>query len=498
MCSPLETPMKIGRNDPCPCGSGKKYKRCCMHLDQPRRASAVWRRMERLDEKLGRPLTAHAERFYGPDWLAEAWHDFTFGNDALFDEDPFADALDDDTFDEDAPPHEFAALFTTWCTYTWIPVGTGVDPEDRYPPMPVGLHYLEHRGARVDAFTRRFIEAACAAPFSFFMVRDMQPGPTITLRDVLRRRDYEIHGPAQTPELPRGTILYARVVTLDGDSILLGCAPCPMPPACAESVIDLREEWGIEADAPAGALAGRDAELRSLYVDFREDLFDPGPQRVENEDGDPVQLITVDYDLRCAPQDACDALLPLAGGLDGGQPRETDDAGQLVAVTLPWVKEGATSNDLWADTTLGQIRIDGPRLQVFVNSARRAATLHREVEARLGDRAAPGDTFIADDLAELPDWVFPELDPEDQDEMDADAAEDLLEEVAERHWEGWLDEPLPELKDTTLREAARTEVGRERLEALLWQLDQENADTVFDADTGKLRRALGLDREIPR
>jgi hypothetical protein len=22
--------MKIGRNDPCPCGSGKKYKNCCL------------------------------------------------------------------------------------------------------------------------------------------------------------------------------------------------------------------------------------------------------------------------------------------------------------------------------------------------------------------------------------------------------------------------------------------------------------------------------------
>lgn len=22
--------MKIGRNDPCPCGSGKKYKQCCL------------------------------------------------------------------------------------------------------------------------------------------------------------------------------------------------------------------------------------------------------------------------------------------------------------------------------------------------------------------------------------------------------------------------------------------------------------------------------------
>ena len=23
---------KVGRNDPCPCGSGKKYKHCCMRL----------------------------------------------------------------------------------------------------------------------------------------------------------------------------------------------------------------------------------------------------------------------------------------------------------------------------------------------------------------------------------------------------------------------------------------------------------------------------------
>jgi preprotein translocase subunit SecA len=26
---PLRTQRKIGRNDPCPCGSGKKYKKCC-------------------------------------------------------------------------------------------------------------------------------------------------------------------------------------------------------------------------------------------------------------------------------------------------------------------------------------------------------------------------------------------------------------------------------------------------------------------------------------
>ena len=30
MVSPVRTGPKIGRNEPCPCGSGKKYKKCCM------------------------------------------------------------------------------------------------------------------------------------------------------------------------------------------------------------------------------------------------------------------------------------------------------------------------------------------------------------------------------------------------------------------------------------------------------------------------------------
>ncbi|MGL5660141.1 MAG: UPF0149 family protein [Aeromonas sp.] len=28
---PIATSTKVGRNDPCPCGSGKKYKQCCLH-----------------------------------------------------------------------------------------------------------------------------------------------------------------------------------------------------------------------------------------------------------------------------------------------------------------------------------------------------------------------------------------------------------------------------------------------------------------------------------
>jgi hypothetical protein len=28
--------IKTGRNDPCPCGSGKKYKRCCLNAKNPK------------------------------------------------------------------------------------------------------------------------------------------------------------------------------------------------------------------------------------------------------------------------------------------------------------------------------------------------------------------------------------------------------------------------------------------------------------------------------
>jgi preprotein translocase subunit SecA len=29
----LKSRAKVGRNDPCPCGSGKKYKKCCLKDD---------------------------------------------------------------------------------------------------------------------------------------------------------------------------------------------------------------------------------------------------------------------------------------------------------------------------------------------------------------------------------------------------------------------------------------------------------------------------------
>lgn len=47
--------MKIGRNDPCPCGSGQKYKKCCEAKDDAKRAE------ELAAENAARPEPAAAE-----------------------------------------------------------------------------------------------------------------------------------------------------------------------------------------------------------------------------------------------------------------------------------------------------------------------------------------------------------------------------------------------------------------------------------------------------
>ena len=43
---------KIGRNDPCPCGSGQKYKRCCLPRDEA--AAAAERAAADRAARLGR------------------------------------------------------------------------------------------------------------------------------------------------------------------------------------------------------------------------------------------------------------------------------------------------------------------------------------------------------------------------------------------------------------------------------------------------------------
>ena len=50
-----------GRNVPCPCGSGKKYKRCCLAVGEPREIppAHIGLAQERLDAAVALDFGAH-------------------------------------------------------------------------------------------------------------------------------------------------------------------------------------------------------------------------------------------------------------------------------------------------------------------------------------------------------------------------------------------------------------------------------------------------------
>jgi hypothetical protein len=74
------------------------------------------------------------------------------------------------------------------------------------------------------------------------------------------------------------------------------------------------------------------------------------------------------------------------------------------------------------------------------------------------------------------------------------AAEEALGALMARHWEAWLDERVPALGGKTPRQAAKTAVGRERLEALLVDFASRSEQEPVHMRVGvdRLRQQLGL------
>ncbi|MGH9823465.1 MAG: hypothetical protein ACREDR_09465 [Blastocatellia bacterium] len=65
----------------------------------------------------------------------------------------------------------------------------------------------------------------------------------------------------------------------------------------------------------------------------------------------------------------------------------------------------------------------------------------------------------------------------------------------EAHWEAWYNDRIPALNNKTPLQAAKTKSGRERLEALLLEVERMNKrspDPNLRVDLAAMRKRLGL------
>jgi len=490
---------KIGRNDACPCGSGKKYKHCCngkevqASIPDAWNQDPEWGNIRLTEGKLIDAIIGFGIKEYGDDFLHDALDEFGIWGEYSVDE------------------QHLETIVIPWVAFNWIPETAGIGPDGlEIVEQPLGLHFLGENSGRLDDYQQRFIFSACLQPFSFFAVTDVVAGKSLGLRDIFLDRTFTVKEAKASTTLKRGDIIFARVVPLDGQVIVVGMAPLAIPPTEHSRLLDIRDEIKKEMrdegfEFNLESLREWDLEMRDIYLGAAEYLANPPPRILQNTDGDPLSFVKLDFELRCSPQEAFDGLRSLAlyeSQEELLQDLTRDENGNLIEVRFDWLKKGNKKHKTWDNTVLGSLKINGKTLTAEVNSEKRAKKLQSEITKRLGNRAAfmravheSTDAKLAELEAQSGTPAFEEFLREQEEFASRPEVQAIVKQQMEAHWEGWYNEPVPALQNKTPLEATRTKAGRERLEALLVEFERSNENVPHPAlrvDVAAMRKKLGL------
>ena len=520
--------MKIGRNEPCTCGSGKKFKQCCGAAAKTEAPEILaWRRLSRAVEDHAVKLLTFITESHGRDAIHEAWEEFT-----LWSGEPF------DTQSAQV------TLFYPWLFHVWRPLTTETAIAARcLHAIAPSQAYLIARGQGLDPLLYRYLSKCLDSPFGFFEVVGVDPGRGLQLWEILTETSYAVMERSASGSLRAGDIVYGMVVECDGVSMLEASAPVALPPRLKVTIIEEREklledealdyqeylaalaeegaqEGGdaavMEADAAGAAaaaaggppktldkfvLARYDESNRELYWDLVLPLLDPAPPELHNTDGDPLSLQRLIFAID-SPAGAFAALKELAAG--DTEEELLQDAvyaadGALRRVAFTWSRRGNATHAGGDTTVLGQIEIEGTQLAVEVNSAARAADFKRLIGERLGGSARYRVTEIQS-MERLMAEARDKRGPATQADLDQAAlmarpeVQAQVREMMVRHYAAWVDEPIPALQGKTPRDAVRSPAGREKVDALLKDIERLGVGMAgYDASiTATLRSTLGF------
>lgn len=483
--------MTPGRNDPCRCGSGKKYKLCCLRaavasLETPE--MIAWRRVRRaLDEfHLPRTLFGFVTETYGPAALDEAWAEFS-GLD---------DPLDADT------PH--MPVFMPWLFHRWSPDPHGPSAVDAalHDHIPTQL-FLERATRRLDPIVRRYLEACLEAPFGFHEILRCDPGHGFRTRELFTGEELEVMEQMGSRAMQRGDLLFGQLVTVDNVTILEASAPCLIPPIRKIELIDFRRQLLRGADrCSREALRDRDLELLQCYLELIEDVLDPPRPQLQNTDGEPLELHRLVFEIESA-QAAFAALKDLDFDRTDEEllaEAKRTGSGELKRVKLDWKKPGNQLHESWTNTVLGHLEIKERQLIAEVNSAVRAQALKALVVARLGDHARLRSDRIQSIEKAMAGGRIPSPAGEAPAAEQAALAElpevqVHIQKMMAGHFERWVSQEIPALDGRTPLDAIRNPDGREKVLALVIDAERHAramTPTVDEAVLQRVRERLGL------
>ncbi|UCE07121.1 MAG: SEC-C domain-containing protein [bacterium] len=454
---------RIGRNDPCPCGSGKKYKNCCLNKDQGANSKDfLWRKLRATHDQLATAVLKYGFDLYGVNLSENAWDDFILESDREYD-----------------PNSHENQLFIPWMLYSWLPeieneIDSDFEDEDY---QTIAESYLADHYHQLSAMERRFIEITINQPYSFYEIIDCDPGNGFRLKDLLVEREFDVIEKSGSQHALRGSVLFGQAIQYDNVGMLIATAPILISPGYKLDIINLRKtihehEESVETDD----LILWEESIRALYFSIYDRMFTP--PKLVNTDGDPLLFHEIYYDIH-SPQAAFNKLKVLAIDTEEDEllsEAKFDKSGSLMEIEFPWLKRGNPKIASWENTVLGHILIKHNQLKISVNSEKRAKTINNRIKTLLKSDAVYKRTKVqsVESLIEkaekkgmdsLTEPYPPEL-------------QEVLDNQMQEHWKQWLHQKIPALGNISPFQAVKDPDGREMVKALLDDLELKDRNVA--------------------
>lgn len=487
--------VSVGRNDPCPCGSGKKFKVCCLRLGRKapteNEAFSTADLPARFRESVASILSAGADIATAEVRAAVALAGELCLEDAAADDEALrpchlAFAMMSELIRKNGGGEE--ELVSAFLPR--LPFDVVLDDEGR----TAGDLLLERHGATLPEPAREAVRALVAAEDALcrvekaggrVFIEDLGTGTRLPAAEAFRQG-----APGLTARLVR---YRGRHVPLDPELV-----DEPDDPWYADDLgdrfdhaEDLLTRFGLRLRSrmKGGGIGG---ELVKLAFGQRPDTERRVPD-VRNAEGHRLVFTTLRWDIAWEP--GARASLATVEGL------ELEETATGLAGTF-LKKQPPKARKMPGETiTVGALKLEDGMLVVETSSAERAERLRKKLDKALGKTA----TFRSITSEPVEDALGKPVDPVVAARRDADQAKlmalpevrEALAKMGRDHSLAWCDMVIPALGNRRPRTLVKTESGRRKVEALLAEFADHQArqpDNPSPMDLGLIRRELGLDR----
>jgi hypothetical protein len=447
----------IGRNDPCSCGSGKKYKKCCLLTAGV--PSGAYTDAERVSAQLALGRFGWRHEFDGDRAIAE----LRFWGSAL-------DIVSEDERAEVEDQGE--AFFQDWFT-TDFRLANG---------QTLVELFLERQGAGLRSGERRYLERLRLTHLRPYEVLAVRLDEGFDLLDLWANKRVPVQERLATRQVVQWNVLVARVMLGPKGVPVIDGLPY-LYPAHAKDAI-MKALRGVHRKFRR-RVPGDDVDFFKRFGSFFflwwiEHVVALPRVEVRTAEGDEIVFAHAVFDIR--DRAALQRALAAHPDLD----RQDDSS-------YAW-HEPAGNDEFRRG--LGAFVVDKKRVVFETTSKARAERGRAFLETLAGEVVRYRATRF-----ESVDAAMERLPTRGEDEIPPQVQAEVVGAYYDQHYRAWPDTPLPALRGRTPRAAAQSKTGRPRVIALLKDMESLSARERLEGrpayDFGWMWGELGLERPGP-